>query len=238
VAGGKKETKSEQIIHYPAGFQSFFKRAGDILLKHAKIPRGPIFEMKLSPFEKDIYGRVSSLLSAGATPVDTLVQNYFLNRMGITSPLLRLTGTSTSESPLRVLPPLGEGELPEYHEPIPPAISLPQPKEEKKEWSLPASWQQLFAVAPLPKSPSDVLRSLQIGAATLALKQQFPELAADEAQGIISNLLSRSYSYDYGYGLPYSVGRFLYGKDEPTKRAFRMLESAGLLNIRNVYPGV
>ncbi|RLB06423.1 MAG: hypothetical protein DRG83_00140 [Deltaproteobacteria bacterium] len=238
MGGGKKKTKTVQRVYYPPGFESFFRRAGDILLKHAQVPRGPTFEMKLSPFEKDIYGRVSSLLSAGTTPVDTLVQNYFLNRMGITSPLSRLTGTSVSESPLQVLPSLSESGLPEYYEPIPPAISLPQSKDKEEEWSLPTSWQQLFTVAPLPKSPSDVLRSLQIGATALALKQQFPELTTNEAQGIISDLLSRSYSYDYGYGLPDSVGRFLYGKDEPIRRAFRMLESAGLLNIRDVHPEV
>ena len=223
MGGGKKTTKSEQIIHYPAGFQSFFKRAGDILLKHAKIPRGPIFEMKLSPFEKDIYGRISSLLSAGTTPADTLVQNYFLNRMGISSPLLQLT--APTESPLRVLPPLsGGGGLPEYSEPIPPAINLPQKKEEeKKEWSLPTTWQQLFAVSPFPKSPGDVLRSLQIGATTLQLMRQFPELSAEEAHGLISSILSRP----YGYGLkilPYSTGF-----RGPSITAHRLLGSAGLL---------
>jgi len=254
VGGGKRKTKTEQRIQYPAGFESFFKRAGDIILKHAQIPRSSIFEMKLSPFERDIYGRISSLLSAGTTPADTLIQNYFLNRMGISSPLLR---TMPTEPSFHVLPPLSEGRLPEYKEPIPPALDLSQTQTElrRSEYEKPSiSWQQLFDIAtpflesffktltPSPHISLDVLKSpsdvLQAGATALRLKQEFPELSTEKAQGIISDLLSRSYSYDYGYGLPNSVGSFLYGKDEPTRRAFRMLESAGLWNIRDAYPEV
>ena len=218
MGGGKRKTKTEQRIQYPAGFESFFKRAGDIILKHAQIPRSSIFEMKLSPFEKDIYGRISSLLSAGATPVDTLIQNYFLNRMGISSPLLRAMSTEPS---LRILPSLSEGMLPEYSEPIPPAIgSLPK-REEEKEWSLPTTWQQLFAVTPFPKTPSDILRNLQMGAVTLQLMQQFPELGAEETQGLISSMLSRP-----GYTL--KKGTITPELREPTLAAYDVLRKSGL----------
>ena len=227
MGGGKKSTKTVQKIQYPAGFERFFKKAGDILLKHAQIPRGDIFQMRLSPFERDIYGRVSSLLSAGTTPIDTFVQNYFLNRMGIPSPLLQLI---TSEPVLRVLPPLESEELPEYSEPIPPALSLPKrEEEEKKEWSLPATWQQLFSVAPLPKSPEDVLRSLPIGAATLQLAREFPETKVEEAQGIISSILSRP-DQSWRFVKPFSLEQI------PEFTAYNLLQSANLLSTGRKLP--
>ena len=82
----KPKTRSTQMIHYPAGFEKFFREATDILLPYIERPHYSAYLQQPTRMERQIYGGLQNLMAQGGfSPVDRFIRSRYMERLGLPS---------------------------------------------------------------------------------------------------------------------------------------------------------
>ena len=115
----KPKTRSTQMIHYPAGFEKFFREATDILLPYIERPHYSAYLQKPTWMERQIYGGLRNLMAQGGfSPIDRFIRSRYMERLGLPS-----TYTSLIDQTMNIFRP---SEIIRYYtEPSPIAAISP-----------------------------------------------------------------------------------------------------------------